>query len=225
MRALHRKYVKSGFAKKPKQMTDWRYQEILSEFFADNEAHRDEFILGFVMLVVSIAGRWASKFPMKQNDILGVAYVTLMECVDRTIEDKANRTFDTFSAYLHVRVRGAIINMIRTDYVVRPPANSEWFIKRAAELGSDAYKPFIGIAEVENDISMFAVEDRNFDFSEVELLESPWFTSDEKIALQMRLNGKKHADIARALALTRSRVTQLFLGMRERVEEIVKGRV
>ena len=228
MRAVYRRYVKSGFTKKPKQMTEERYNEIIYDILKGDLNDRDEFILGFVMLTVSIAGAWAAKFPVKQNDIIGVAYVALMECVEKTITDQTYRTFDAFSAYLHSRVRGAIINMIRTDYIIKPPGNSVWFIAEVAKHGADAYKPFLGISndvlhDGDNEVGFLGKCDANFDFSEAELLESPWLSSDEKIALQMRLNGKTHEDISRALALSRSRVTQIFEGMRKRVEDIVRG--
>jgi len=227
-RSIYRKYINVRGLGKPKKLTEIRYDEIIDNVLANDQECRQELILGFIMLVITIAGSWSSKFPSKQNDILGVAFLTLMESVERTITTQTKRDYNAFSAYIHARVRGAIINMIRTDYVVKPPANSTWFIKEVALRGSDVFVPFSGISndaliEGKDEAGFLGSNDKNFDFSEVELLNSPWFSKDEKIALQMRLNGKKHEDIARALALSRSRVTQIFNKMHDRVVKIVNG--
>lgn len=202
-------------------------------------------IEGFIRLTAAITARYVMRYPHKSRELFSVGLLALVTAIDRVAKGIGCETHDNVAAYVHKYVKYEILEFVKIDHTVRPPLNSPWLLTKLREHGRDfLYAEFGCVPYVENmggdsDVvsesdggcrfqmpPVMLQRDRSvFDFTEVELLESEFFTSKERIILKLRLDGYTNKRIGRAIGYTEARVGQMIVEMEIRVRKVVKGLV
>ena len=230
----------------PPRLTGQEVLELLPLVRSGDETARTRMIEGYMRLTAVIATRYIFKYPSKSEALFSEALLALVVAVDRVAKNVGCTTHDNVSAYVHKYIRCELLEFVKCDHLVRPPLNSAWLIEKINEHGRNfLYYEFGCIPYFEDSIgdpdtqesesdggrrvyqwpSSDIKKQQEFDFSEIELLESDFFTSREKIILRLRLQGQNNKVIGRAIGYTEARVGQMIKEMERRVIKIIKGLV
>jgi DNA-directed RNA polymerase specialized sigma subunit len=212
----------------------------------DHEIARTRMIEGFIRLTAAITARYVVRYPHKAWELFSVGLLALVTAIDRVAKGLGCEKHDNIAAYVHKYVKYEILEFVKIDHIVRPPLNSPWLLKKLHTYGRNfLYNEFGCIPYIEDNPNdgdeenteseggrrfimppaLLHKEQSNYDFTEVELLESEFFTSREKIILRLRLEGYNNARIGRAIGYTEARVGQLIAEMEKRVRKVIKGLV
>lgn len=223
----------------PPRLTESEVLDLLPLVRNGDEAARTRMIEGYMRLTASITTRYIFHYPSKSRELFSEALLALVVAVDRVARNVGCTTHDNVSAYVHKYVRYELLEFVKCDEVVRPPLNSAWLMEKLKEHGQDyLYQEFgcipyieeAGINTEDNENHVFQMsptlqKQTEFDFTEIELLESDFFTSREKIILRLRLQGENNKVIGRVIGYTEARVGQMIKEMERRVVKIIKGLV
>jgi DNA-directed RNA polymerase specialized sigma subunit len=235
--------------KLPPQLTEKEASELLPCVRTGDEKAKQRMIEGYIRLVAAITARQVVKYPHKAHELFSVALLALVTAIDRVSKNIGCETHDNVSAYVHKYVRCELLEFVKIDHVVKPPLNSAWLMQKLKEHGREFLYYEFGCIPYVEDVpdsteqteSLLSADRSNqrfmlppkllrdankeFDFSQIELLESDFFTTREKIILKMRIEGYTNERIGRAIGYTEARVGQLIKEMEKRVKKIVKGLV
>jgi RNA polymerase sigma factor (sigma-70 family) len=88
---------------------------------AGDETAREPLIKGLIYFVCKVA-RTTNSHPAKINDLIAEAIKTLVEETDKVAE---RADFTHFKKALYLRVKGALILYMSTDYTIKPSYNGE----------------------------------------------------------------------------------------------------
>ena len=231
--------------KLPPRLTESEIVKLLPLVRQGDEKARTRMIEGYMRLAAAITARYVLYYPRKSRELFAEALLALTIAIDRVATGVVCDTHDNVSAYVHKYIKYELLEFIKIDHTVRPPLNSEWLMEKLRQHGRDYLYWEFGCISYREDSKSEAYEKsespndghdfmvptqilkerryQEFDFSEIELLESDFFTSREKIILKLRLDGQNNERIGRAIGYTEARVGQIIKEMENRVKKIVKG--
>jgi DNA-directed RNA polymerase specialized sigma subunit len=226
----------------PKRLTEQEATELLPKVRCGDDKARTRMIEGYMRLAAHLAVKTARKYPLHTQEIFSTAFFSLCDAVDRVSRGVGCLGHDNISAYIHKYVKYEILEVIKIDYVVVPPLNSEWLINAMKEHGTAIIEKEFGttpyVESPSQDTSnstgekqavyppgYIGAHDPKFDFTYTELLESVALTDLEKQIIKMRVEGWAEERIGRAIGYTQERVSQLLELMDRRVREAIEGKI
>jgi hypothetical protein len=133
---------------------------------------------------------------------------------------------DNLDAYVHKTTYHEIKEFIKTDYLIRPPLNSEWLINRIKKEGTDFLLALFGTMEY-LELSSDHVESKDIDGNDQtkdghtyglctpdpssgievrEIISSFYFTTKEKRIIEMRMEGSNFDEIGAELGMSRQAI-------------------
>ena len=134
--------------KLPELITNDLIVQKLEQLRAGDMSVRDDLIIHYLRLVFAIVGRIKANYPQrKHNDLLGSGLLALIECLDSIAKGKGMQAHDNLDAYVHKTIYHEIREFIKTDWIVRPPLNSDWLIAKIEAEGSECLTDLFGTTE------------------------------------------------------------------------------
>ena len=220
--------------------------ELLPRLRNKDEQARIRIIEGYMRLAASIASRYAGYYPWKKQELVAVAWETVVEAVDRVFNGLSMQEHDELSKYIHKYVRGQILTYLKTDFVVRPPLNSQWILDLINKEGVSALKNRFEcerLVEDQESTNLWHEDEttctnfnsynsptaeapkQDFNFTEKELLSSDWFTNQERKIMTMRNKGYNNRQIAMSIGYSEARIGQILKEMKGRAKTFLKGEI
>jgi DNA-directed RNA polymerase specialized sigma subunit len=202
----------------------------LEKLRTGDKSVRDDLIMHYLRLVFAITARIRARYPKRDaNDLLGAGILALTECLDSIAEGTGMQDHDNLDAYVHKTVYHEIIEYIKTDWLIRPPLNSDWLKETYQSEGAEAFLKLFGTTEYfeaskeDTDICTSdgdtAVEDHTYGLCTPsplglieleEILASFYFTTKEKKMIAMRIAGATYTEIGATLQLTQEAIIKRF---------------
>ena len=227
MKKAYRRRYKSYFSeiKLPALISSDLIATKLLQLRAGDKSVRDDLIIHYLRLVFAIVGRIQSNYPKrKHNDLLGAGILALVECLDSISTGEGMVDHDNLDAYVHKTIYHEIKEFIKTDYLVRPPLNSDWLMDRIKEEGTDFLLTMFGTTEYfelssdhvgDPDETELGQHDHTYGLCtpdpsggiEVrEIISSFHFTTKEKRIIEMRMEGSNFDEIGAELGMSRQAI-------------------
>jgi DNA-directed RNA polymerase specialized sigma subunit len=229
MKKAYRRRYKSYFSeiKLPALISSDLIATKLLQLRAGDKSVRDDLIIHYLRLVFAIVGRIQSNYPKrKHNDLLGAGILALVECLDSISTGAGMIDHDNLDAYVHKTIYHEIKEFIKTDYLVRPPLNSEWLIEKIKEEGTDFLLALFGTTEY-FELSSDHGDSKDIDGNDQtqaghtwglctpdpsggievrEIISSFHFTTKEKRIIEMRMEGSNFDEIGAELGMSRQAI-------------------
>lgn len=195
-------------------------QELITDHYNGKDNIKD-IILAFIPLLKPIIHYYRWKYPCAR-DIESVAHYALTECLQKLRSLENNNII----AYVKSRVRGAILNYLRNDYIVKRP-HTEHVIDASSKeppircMTIIPLKPYLPIPipispEIENCI--YTKPDPGY--NEDTILDSLDLSASDKWIAEKKLQGYTMEEIARDLKITHVAVLKRLQVLRERLRNI-----
>jgi DNA-directed RNA polymerase specialized sigma subunit len=190
----------------------------------DNEA-RERLILGYTRLAGSIAGGFAFKWRNKADDILAIAFELLVASVNEAIKSETI-TSDHLCKYIHVRVRGGIINHIRTDYTIMPARTIKIDQTKLEENKESTAEFFVRnfVCESLDVEGVQAAGSKDYEKCYIsDIFESKLLTKIEKIVFELRYYGWTDEEIGAFCGTTRQYIRLVRSEAAVKIRKIITG--
>ena len=207
--------------------------------------NRDAIITQLIPLIERITARFRFKYPEKDQDILTVAKITMIQCVDKIINNPSNPNREYLEAYIHKSVKFEVQRFIYTDHAIRPPKESKWLtdaIKEGGETAELAFESFrlqysfdylhvdlrswsasMDPLHIDSPEDTLNQQTQPSDFYYFDIMTSPNFTKTEKEIIHYRLEGWSDREIAEKMSKSTPWVFNMRKMMESRIRRIIFG--
>lgn len=205
--------------------------DLMFRIKAGSEEARTQLITAYIRFAGSIAANYASKWKNKKEDILCIAFLTLIEAIDLAIKNDVQP--ENMSKYLHVSIKGRIQTFISSDFTVKVPSGSDWYSKELKENGTDIILnksvPIqfldqldlkLGCARYNHGITTTKDQDQ---VSVNDMIAHRVFSDRERLLINLTLEGYTYEEVGDALHVSSTRIGQLVKAATRKMAWVVTG--
>lgn len=186
----------------PSEIEPNRLLELVPQLKIGDLSVAEEVINGHLRLAIWIAGLYANFGARKSNDLVGEAFLALVESCHKAQEKLKDNDFTRFAAY---RMHCACGKFIMNDRLVRMPIST-----RYANGLKD--RKIVTDRELPNKFTLSPLNQMIFDESLAEAVKS----DEERKVFNLRMQGYTHEEISKLTGFSRSEVTKALLRIKKR---------
>lgn len=203
------------------RLTDEKLLEKVIALRAGDETVRDDIVLHHIPLIIKVVSRYVSYFPIKADDLMGVASLELIEAVKKFPEKAKD---DKITPWLVSRIHSALGTYTREqDHVVQLSSQDRKEVVKKAKLEGTPVRLCVSKElnklEQERDKYWDKVSNRtDLSGSEVwEIIDKCNFTRMQMIVYKRTMEGYTDVEIGKEMEYTKARIGQIKKGVFERL--------
>lgn len=200
--AARRRFVDPGFEV---SKADVEIAEEIAKIRTDySEDARNKLVVKLARIPLEVASRYAHRFPSREADIVGVAFLALIKAIDKIAADPTLCEHNNFLGFLSVTISGACAKFIEADTMIRVP-----YDKRCHKVPCAVSSDLVECAIARENQQSPADLDR-------------FLTPVELSIVTKRASGKKFQDIARELNLSRPTINKYAKSAEAKLRQHIK---
>lgn len=207
----------------------------------EKEVATKEMIEAHLRLSLKIASRYAAMYPSLVDDYVSAAFEAVTIAVQKLIE---NDNYDGVATYIGHYVNRYCADVIRLNHVIKLPERrkvdemdisylqyheSSKFVEQGDESNQLDTRPtlnlannnYMAIEELHGFIQMGASQedtDEDVKYALSKILTTP----NEMVCVSLAEKGFNYEEIGEKLGLTKGRISQIFSGIKEKYDKLVK---
>lgn len=227
-RRVTAKGFNSGYDKLPKRLTSDELTVKVKQLLRGDTEAEEPIILGHLGLIIQIVGRYVSYFPMRADDLLSVATLTLVEAVHKFPEKSVD---ENITPHIVSQIHGKLSDYLKEeDRVVKVSSDGrKKAVLKAKKEGTSVESQLTRthsidyILDNENSrtVNRFIAKVSYFDKNDIEyqeIIDKCNFTRFEMLVYERIIEGDKDTDIARELHFSKQRINQVKQTMINKVK-------